>query len=77
MSPSGVIGGALVRMTSNGSMEGLAAGATVGIVVLWRHDSLAQIVTSVVAVSLSLTAAGLVMDRRKPASVPVPMESAE
>lgn len=49
----------------------------VGIVVLWRHDSLAQIVTSVAAVSLILTAAGLVMDRRKPASVPVPMESAE
>ena len=49
----------------------------VAVVVFWRHDSLAEIVTSVVAVSLVLTAAGLLMDRRKPASVPVPMETAE
>jgi O-antigen/teichoic acid export membrane protein len=50
----------------------------VGVVSLWRHDSVVDIVTTVVAVSLALTAVGLVMDRRK--SVPpvaIPVESAE
>lgn len=50
----------------------------VGVVSLWRHDSVVEIVTTVVAVSLALTAVGLVMDRRK--SVPpvaIPVESAE
>lgn len=49
----------------------------VSVIVFWRHDSLAQIVTSVVAVSLVLTVAGLLMDRRKASPLPVPIESAE
>jgi O-antigen/teichoic acid export membrane protein len=47
------------------------------LVVGWRHDSLAEIVTTVVGVSLVLAVAGLVMDRRQGPSVPIPMESAE
>lgn len=47
-------------------------------VVGWRHDSLVEIVTTVVAVSLVLTAVGLVMERRHQApTVALPMESAE
>ncbi len=46
-------------------------------VVGWRHNTLAEIVTTVVAVSLVLTVAGLVMDRRQGPSIPVPIESAE
>lgn len=49
----------------------------VGVVILWRHESLAQIVTTVVVVSLGLTVAGLVMDRRNSVAVTVPIESAE
>lgn len=49
----------------------------VGVVVLWRHETLVQIVTTVVAVSLGLTFVGLVMDRREGATVPVPIEPAE
>ena len=51
--------------------------AQVAIISLWRHDSLVEIVTTVVAVSLVLTVAGLVMDRRQSPQVPIPMESAE
>lgn len=47
------------------------------IVSVWRHDSVAEIVTTVVAVSLVLTVVGLVMDRRQTPSVPIPVESAE
>lgn len=50
----------------------------VGVVTIWRHDSVAEIVTTVVAVSLALTVVGLVMDRRKSIPlVPIPVESAE
>lgn len=49
----------------------------VAVIVLWRHESLAAIVTSVVAVSLVLTVAGLLMDRRSMPSLTVPIEPAE
>ena len=49
----------------------------VTIVVGWRHDSLSEIVTTVVGVALVLTAAGLVMDSRQGPHVPIPIESAE
>ena len=49
----------------------------VTIVVGWRHDSLSEIVTTVVGVALVLTAAGLVMDQRQGPHVPIPIESAE
>lgn len=49
----------------------------VGVVALWRHDSVAEIVTTVVAVSLVLTVVGLIMDRRQAPGVPIPVESAE
>ncbi len=47
------------------------------IVAGWRHDSVAEIVTTVVGVSLALTVVGLVMDRRQSPNVPIPVESAE
>ncbi|MDI1289266.1 MAG: oligosaccharide flippase family protein [bacterium] len=48
------------------------------VVSLWRHESVAQIVTTVVAVSLVLTVVGLIMDRRSAApALPIPVESAE
>jgi O-antigen/teichoic acid export membrane protein len=43
----------------------------------WRHNSVAEIVTTVVAVSLVLTVVGLFMDRRSAPSMPIPVESAE
>jgi O-antigen/teichoic acid export membrane protein len=43
----------------------------------WRHDSVAEIVTTVVFVSLALTVVGLFMDRRTAPSMPIPVESAE
>jgi O-antigen/teichoic acid export membrane protein len=49
----------------------------VTVVVGWRHNSMAEIVTTVVAVSLVLTVAGLIMDQRQGPTVPLPMESAE
>lgn len=49
----------------------------VTIIAGWRHDSLAEIVTTVVGVSLVLTVVGLAMDRRQSPHVPIPMESAE
>lgn len=51
--------------------------ALVVIVAGWRHDSVAEIVTTVVAVSLVLTVVGLIMDRRQAPNVPIPVESAE
>ncbi len=44
---------------------------------LWRHDSVAEIVTTVVAVSLLLTVVGLIMDRRQNPAIPIPVEQAE
>lgn len=51
--------------------------ALVAIVSLWRHDTVAEIVTTVVAVALVLTVVGLIMDRRHAPDVPLPVESAE
>ncbi len=48
------------------------------IVSLWRHDSVVDIVTTVVFVSLALTVAGLIMDRKRHIPpVAIPVESAE
>jgi len=49
----------------------------VTVVAGWRHGSVAEIVTTVVAVSLVLTVVGLFMDRRSAPSMPIPVESAE
>ena len=50
----------------------------VGIVAFWRHNSVAEIVTTVVAVSLVLAVVGLLMDRRNsPRGAVVPIEAAE
>ena len=49
----------------------------VTVVALWRHDTVAEIVTTVVAVSLVLTVVGLLLDRRQPARVDFPIEAAE
>jgi len=54
----------------------------VGTVALWRHDSVAQIVTTVACVSLALAVIGLFMDRRNGmksvgAGEIVPIEAAE
>lgn len=50
----------------------------VGIVAFWRHNSVAEIVTTVVAVSLVLAVVGLIMDRRNsPRGGVVPIEAAE
>ncbi len=54
-----------------------ALGVLIAVVALWRHDSVAEIVTSVVFVSLGLTVVGLIMDRRHSPNVPIPVESAE
>jgi len=54
-----------------------ALAVLVAVVALWRHDSVAEIVTSVVVVSLALTVVGLIMDRRHAPGVPIPVESAE
>jgi O-antigen/teichoic acid export membrane protein len=55
----------------------VALGVLVSIVAGWRHGSVVEIVTTVVAVSLALTVVGLVMDRRQSPAVPIPVESAE
>ncbi len=47
------------------------------IVVVWRHNSVAEIVTSVVAVSLALTVVGFILDRRQNVRVNLPIEAAE
>jgi O-antigen/teichoic acid export membrane protein len=49
----------------------------VAIIAGWRHGSVSEIVTTVVAVSLVLTIVGLLMDRRMGPHVPIPVESAE
>lgn len=54
-------------------------GVLVAVVALWRHGSVAQIVTSVVMVSLVLTIVGLILDRRQAPTSPsaLPLEPAE
>lgn len=47
------------------------------IVVGWRHNTVAEIVTSVVAVSLALTVVGFILDRRQASRVDIPIEAAE
>jgi O-antigen/teichoic acid export membrane protein len=47
------------------------------VVVGWRHNTVAEIVTSVVAVSLALTVVGFILDRRQSVRVDLPIEVAE
>ena len=47
------------------------------IVAGWRHDTVAEIVTTVVGVSLVLAVVGLLLDRRKNGKVDIPIEAAE
>ena len=47
------------------------------IVAGWRHDSVAEIVTTVVGVSLILTVVGLLLDRRSAPRTILPIEAAE
>ena len=47
------------------------------IVVGWRHNSVAEIVTSVVVVSLGLTVVGFILDRKKSGKLDLPIEAAE
>ena len=49
----------------------------VTVVAVWRHDTVAEIVTTVVFVSLVLTVVGLFLDRRKAGKVEIPIEAAE
>lgn len=46
-------------------------------VVIWRNNTVEQIVTTVVAVSLTLTVVGLFMDRRRVPRLEIPIEAAE
>lgn len=54
-----------------------ALAVLVVVVVGWRHNTVAEIVTSVVAVSLALTVVGFILDRRKSVRVDLPIEAAE
>jgi O-antigen/teichoic acid export membrane protein len=54
-----------------------ALAVLVVVVVGWRHNSVAEIVTSVVAVSLVLTVVGFILDRRQSVRVDLPIEAAE
>ncbi len=47
------------------------------VVATWRNDSVTDIVTTVVAVSLALTVVGLFLDRRNGTNFTVPIEAAE
>lgn len=47
------------------------------VVAVWRHDTVAEIVTTVLAVSLVLTVVGLLLDRRNAGKVDIPIEAAE
>jgi glucose dehydrogenase len=49
----------------------------VTVVAVWRHDTVAEIVTTVVAVSLVLAVVGLLLDRRKGTKIDIPIEAAE
>jgi len=51
--------------------------ALITIVALWRNDSLVQIVTTVVGVSLVLAIVGLFLDNRGSTKFEIPIESAE
>ena len=51
--------------------------ALISIVALWRNDSLVQIVTTVVGVSLVLAVVGLFLDNRGSTKFEIPIESAE
>jgi O-antigen/teichoic acid export membrane protein len=46
-------------------------------VVIWRNNTVEEIVTTVVFVSLALTVVGLFMDRRKAPRMEIPIEAAE
>ena len=60
------------------AMVWVALVALVVAVVFFFHDTVAQIVITVVVVSLALTIVGLFMDRRSvPKDVSIPMEAAE
>ena len=54
-----------------------ALAVLVVVVVGWRHNTVAEIVTSVVAVSLALTVVGFILDRRQSVRVDLPIEAAE
>lgn len=54
-----------------------ALAVLVVVVVGWRHNNVAEIVTSVVAVSLALTVVGFILDRRQSVRVDLPIEAAE
>ena len=47
------------------------------VVAVWRHDTVAEIVTTVLVVSLVLTVVGLLLDRRNAGKVDIPIEAAE
>ena len=51
--------------------------ALIAIVVLWRNESLVQIVTTVVGVSLALAVVGLFLDNRGSTKFEIPIEAAE
>jgi uncharacterized membrane protein YhaH (DUF805 family) len=51
--------------------------ALISIVALWRNESLVQIVTTVVGVSLVLAVVGLFLDNRGSTKFEIPIESAE
>lgn len=54
-----------------------ALAVLVTVVAVWRHDTVAEIVTTVVVVSLILTVVGLLLDRRNSGKVNIPIEAAE
>jgi len=49
----------------------------VTVVAVWRHDTVAEIVTTVLVVSLILTVVGLLLDRPNSGKVNIPIEAAE
>jgi O-antigen/teichoic acid export membrane protein len=55
----------------------VALATLVIVVATWRNDSVTEIVTTVVAVSLALTVVGLFLDRRSATKFEIPIESAE
>ena len=55
----------------------VALATLVIVVATWRNDSVTEIVTTVVAVSLALTVVGLFLDRRGTTNFEIPIESAE
>ncbi len=54
-----------------------ALAVLVTVVAVWRHDTVAEIVTTVVVVSLVLTVVGLLLDRRNAGKIDIPIEAAE